>query len=318
MAIKRIAPLGVLDKIDKHITHPLGLESRQSHFYPTQASCYDYDGQLHGACLRQVVLSFWHIPESNPPSADTMYTFGVGKHIELMVGDWFKEMGIFKAHNVKFWNPDFYVSGELDFIVSESPSSDVLLGVECKTSYGDYFKTEVVTGRAGVLPKPKEDHILQVMNYLDSFPKLNDFSLIYIGRDKFDRTEYLIRLIDIDGDKYPEITHAGNGSYIDYHFSLARMYDRYISAMKAVRSGVLPKTDYHPIMSQEEVDQQLKDKLISKAKATRFSKGECLTTDWKCTYCNFRNWCRGMSPDAIPDFKKKFSEGEFKKYDCKA
>ena len=151
-----------------------------------------------------------------------------------------------------------------------------------KTSHGNYYKTEVVTGRAGSPPKPKEEHILQVMAYLDNFNTLPYFKLIYVGRDEFDRTEYTVRLVDVDGDKYPEISYPDGKSYVEMNLSLSRMYNRYKDAIAFAKKGDLPKCDYTPIMTQAIVDAKLKSGEISKAKAKKFSDGETLTTDWRC------------------------------------
>lgn len=282
MAAKRIQPKGVLAKIDKHITSPLNLDSRQRHFYPTQASCFDRDGNVHGSCLRKVGYDFFNAGKSNPLKPDSYYTFGVGKHIELMLVDWFKEMGLFVGHNIKFFNPEFFVSGELDIVIRENPGSDVLVGIECKSSHGPFFRTEVVTGKPGQPPKPKDEHVMQVMLYLDNFPTLPYFVLVYVGRDDFSRTEYALRLVDVNGDMFPEITPANGNPYIDYRFSMANIYNRYKDMMAYIKEGTLPPCDYRPLMSKAEMEQDFADGKVTKAKMKKFDDGELLTADWQC------------------------------------
>lgn len=311
MATKRTKKLGLLDQIDAHITHPLQIETRAKHFYPTGASCVGLDDKLRGSCLRAVAFDYVSIPKSNPYKAETMYTFGVGKHIELMVVEWTKEMGIFAGHNIKFYNPDFHVSGELDLVLHETPGSEELYGVECKTSYGDYFKMAQITGRPGVPPAPKEEHVMQVMMYLDNFPTLNRFVLIYIGRDRFDRTEYSIRLKKIDGDFYPEITHPDGHTVVDMNFSVAKIYNRYKDLMGHIKSGQLPPADYRPTMTQVEMDVDFAKGDVTKAQMKKFSEGEIMTADWRCRYCSHKDICREMPRTAIDNFSERFKAGEF-------
>jgi hypothetical protein len=266
---------------------------------------------MHGSCLRAVAYDWFEVGKSNPLKAESLYTFGVGKHIELMLVDWCKEMGIFAAHNVKFFNPDFGVSGELDLVLKESPGSPILYGVECKTSYGDYFKTEVITGRAGKPPAPKEEHVMQVMMYLDNFPTLPYFRLVYIGRDRFDRTEYIVRLKEIEGDKYPEITYPDGSNMVNLNLSLSRIYNRYVDTKKYVTEGTLPPRDYTPEMTAEEIAEAAAAGKISKAKVKAFERGELKTADWRCRYCNHKDLCRGMEDDEVKDFVPRYKKGEF-------
>jgi hypothetical protein len=317
MVAKRIQPCGLLDKIDKHLTSPLRLESRQRHFHPTQASCYDDNGQVHGTCLRKVGYEFYGVQKSNPFKPETLYTFAMGHHVEDMLVDWFKEMGLFVARNVKFFNSDFFVSGELDIVIRENPGSETLIGVESKSSHGPWFRTEIITGKPGTPPTPKSEHVMQVMLYLDNFP-LPYFVLIYIGRDSFDRTEYTIRLVEENGDKYPEICYPDGSSYIDKRFSMANIYNRYKDMAAYLKKGVLPPRDYTPVMTQAEMEEAVKSGKAKAYQMTKFKNGELLTADWTCRYCDFKDLCRNVDAGEIPNFvercnNKEFTKAEYKK-----
>jgi hypothetical protein len=309
---KRLSPQGLLSRIDHFLTHPLGLDTRARHFYPTSASCIDSKGKIHGACLRKNAYEFYGIEPTNPLKADAFYTFGVGKHIELMLVDWLQKMGLFIDHNVKFFNPDFFLSGELDVVIRETPGSDQMVCVEIKSSHGPYFTMENVTGKEGQPPKPKEDHVQQVSLYLDNFDNLPYAILVYIGRDNFSRTEYIIRLVEQDGNKYPEITRADGSSYVDYNLGLADIYNRYRDLLDYIKHKQLPPRDYVPLMDQKMVDKLYEAGEITANKKKKWEKGECLTTEFHCTYCNFRNLCRGMDKGIVTDFVDRYNKGEFK------
>ncbi len=310
VAIEKARPASVLQQLDDHLINKISLETRQRHFYPTSASCIAPDGTIIGACARKVVLEFWGYPITDPAKADMHYVWGLGKSVETMCLEWFKQMGIYKANAVRFYDPDFNLSGELDGVLCEAPGSKNLFGWECKSGHGNYFITNQITGKNGVPPAPKDENLLQVCVYLDYFKQLPYFNLMYIGRDDCSRTEYIIRLTEIDGKKYPQITRASGSTYIDKRISTAAIYNRYMDYALHASKDILPKADFKPIMTQEEVDKELEDGLISKAKHTRFTKGESLTTSWRCVYCQFKTYCRSLPQGEVarkdlPDIEGK-------------
>ncbi|MGI0059600.1 MAG: hypothetical protein ACREBJ_07510, partial [Nitrosotalea sp.] len=189
-----------------------------------------------------------------------------------------------------------------------------IIGVESKSFSGDFARTEIVTGRAGVKPHPKDDHLLQVSLYLDNFVNMPYFNLIYVDRETFDRAEYKIELIEEGGDKFPKITYSDRSSYIDYRISIAGIYDRYKTLMWNIKRDILPASDYRPLMTKAYVDEQFKDGEISKGQYKKFIDGDNLTTDWRCRYCSHVNLCRGIDQKPIKKFNEKYSAGELKEY----
>ncbi|MGI0060527.1 MAG: hypothetical protein ACREBJ_12250, partial [Nitrosotalea sp.] len=120
MNISKSRPMGLLAQIDYHMEHPINLETRAHHFYPTQASVLDSDGTIIGSCLRANAFEFWGMPKK-PYNARTIWTFSLGKAVEDVLVTNLQEMGLYIARNKKFFNSDFFVSGELDIAVRESP-----------------------------------------------------------------------------------------------------------------------------------------------------------------------------------------------------
>lgn len=305
--------MGILEQIDYHLEHPINIETRAKHFYPTSASVIDQKGNIIGACLRANAFEFWSIPKK-PYTARTQWIFAMGKAVEDIIVGKLQEMGLYVARNQKFYNEYFGVSGELDIAVRESPGSDKIVGIECKSSNGPFFTSEVITGRKGEKPHPKVEHVLQVMLYLDSFI-MPYFNLIYVDRGDVNRIEYKIELIEENGDKFPVITYPNRESYTDYRLSMAGVYDRYQTLRWHIKRDILPASDYKPIMTRAEVDKQLENKEISEAKYKKFANGETMTTMFQCQYCNWKDLCRGIDQKPIKKFTEKYKAGELKEYE---
>jgi hypothetical protein len=319
MAIKKERPAGVLAQIDKHLlNNPAGkLSTRAKHFYPTSASCYTREGKIQGACLRKVAFEYWDVPKTNPPKPEMYYTWGVGKHIEIMWLDWLKEMGMYVGSNIKFYNADFNVSGEIDAIIRETPGSDILVGAEFKTSYAGksgFFTRKVITGTKDCPPKPKIENLMQVCLYLDTYVDIPYWVLMYAARDNWDRTEYIIRLVDVGNDRCPEITNSWGYSYIDYDISMGRIYNRYVDLKNYLKAGVLPPCDYKPLMTRQEIVALVESGETYKSKLKDFDEGKVLTAEFNCTYCNHKDLCRGMACGSIPNFKEQYNNRTFKPY----
>jgi len=310
----RTDSLSVLSQIDQFIVKPTSkvLERREPHMYPTSASFIDSTGKVNGKCLRQAVFSYYGIPETNPPDAQAQYTFALGNAIEGLVGDWLKQMGLFVAHHVKFYRPDCNLSGEIDFVIYPYRKADTLIGLECKSFYGNYTKSSCVTGTKTTTAQPKIEHIMQVAMYLDNISMLEEFRLIYIGRDTFDRQEYTIYLQENGESAYPVVVGPGAITTEYKEMTMDRIYSRYQQAMDHIRANKLPAVDYKPEMSLVEATQAASEMPGGKSKLEKFKDGEILTLDWQCRYCNHRSLCRGLSRDVIEKFPVRYAAGEFK------
>lgn len=300
--------MGTLEQLDNFLLHsPVeGFDTRAKHFYPTQASCHSASGNVIGACLRANAFEYWGIPKSNPFNIKTLYTFEMGRRIEAMYIDWFKLMGVHVADHVKFFNQDFFISGELDAVIRENRYSDQLIGWECKSGYS-YMVSYQITGlRDGTPPKPKQEHLMQVLLYLEYFPQLPYFILMYTGRDEFDRIEYKIEKVEEHGEVYPKVTYPDRKSYVDYDISLASIHNRYKDLKNYLKKKTLPPRDYNPEMNQGEMQEALEAGKISKTKMKDYKEGKLLTADFVCRYCNFKDLCRGLDKKAIRNYRDEY------------
>ena len=98
----------------------------------------------------------------------------LGNAVERTVIETMKKIGIFESSGVKFYDPKYNLSGELDVTGRyRRPDSTIgYYGVEVKSVYG-IGATLSVTGRSRayrgqppVNPKPKEQNLMQIMGII--------------------------------------------------------------------------------------------------------------------------------------------------------
>jgi hypothetical protein len=107
-----------------------------SHYYPSEASVQfrDRHGDLttEGGCLRasyfRVVGGF----EKVATSAYSEWIFKMGKLIEEEIVLQAKEVGIWVDNNIRFYDKEYNISGEIDLLIAEPPTG-VIVPYECCT-----------------------------------------------------------------------------------------------------------------------------------------------------------------------------------------
>jgi len=265
-------------------------------YYPTQASYKFPDGTIIGKCARSVWLEKMEVPGA-ALDARTFRIFDFGNIFELHEIDNYKKLGIYVADHVKFGFPfanELVVSGEVDTIVKVDGK---LVGVEMKTSYGNSFMHQHITGykRRGnaVQPHtvnplqsaPKAEHLLQAGIYLYFFQNiankkyginLDEFRFIYMARDMLIAAEYVLTLEKVGN------MHRINASklYSTYDESeyeevimlkdifIEPVLDRFAEIHNYVKANVVPPADYD-------------------FSAKENGKSE----DWQCEYCKYKHLC---------------------------
>lgn len=120
---------------DAHMTRPqLGLP-RGIHFYPSEASADWIDHhsikRVAGTCMRQAWYRCTGTKTDGKADAYSEWIFALGKAVECILVEQWKQMGIWVANNVKFYEEKHNISGELDVVLSEP--NGTLFGVECCT-----------------------------------------------------------------------------------------------------------------------------------------------------------------------------------------
>jgi hypothetical protein len=109
---------------------------RQSHLYPSEASVkwVDSSGETRvaGTCLRAVYYRYMGTFPRGTTSPYTQWIFALGKAVENILVEQWKEMGIWVANNVEFYWPEYNIKGELDCIIHE-PGTNRMIPIECCT-----------------------------------------------------------------------------------------------------------------------------------------------------------------------------------------
>lgn len=277
----------LFEMVDKYIENPHKIHTHMHRggYHPSQASCViknEYgEEEIVGKCLRCAYWSQNNIKETNPMSARGHRICGVGKMVEKFEIEQYKEMGIWRDNNVKFFNTKYNISGEADCIV-QLPGESNLLGVEIKSGYDYKFRKDVI-GTPFRPGKPKYEHLMQTMLYVDyfGFP----FRIFYIDRGNAARAEYEITL---NSDGTPNI----NGTKLNIGISIPRIISRYKILEEHIKDSTLPKRDFQIKYSKERLELLNESKRLNKKNSEEFDKsGDVDQGDWQCSYCEYKDYC---------------------------
>lgn len=271
----------LLSLVDKYLENPyITMPHKDSSgWWPSQASCkiknlYGED-TMAGKCLRAVYWSKRGIKETNPMKARSIRIVKVGKAIEQLEVDRYKEMGIWRGNSIKFYNKQYNISGEIDGFVYDNDQNKTI-GVEIKTGYGYKFRKDVL-GTATVNGTPKLDNLMQTMLYVDYFKKL--FKIVYIDRGNAQRAEYDITL---NKDGTPNI----NNKKIDNGLSIPGCIARFKELEEYLENGTIPPRDFQLLYSKERVKFLYDSGRLTKTQNKEYEKKSVIDVgDWECSYC---------------------------------
>lgn len=266
---------------------------RGKHFYPSEASArwIDQHGitRVAGTCLRQ---SWYRLSGKFKPSDKDPYgqwIFALGKHVEEILVEQWKQMGIWVANNVRFKDTERNISGEIDVVLVE-PATGEKFCVEVKSFYG-YQATRDICGNKSVTPRPKTSQLLQALIYVDQGLKhgtWNYVKMVYYARDSAARNEFDITLVE-DGE---HLRPAVNG-VIDYRFTMEDIYDRYEELRAAHEADVEPPRDFDISWDAEKVNKRKALGEVSKTAYEKYVKSpkKYPVGDWQCRYCGYKEHC---------------------------
>ena len=277
----------LVELVDKYLENPYEIHTQtpKGYHHPSSASCVirnDYgEDEVVGSCMRKVYWEMKGVKRTNPMSARGARICAYGKAVERFEVEKYKELGIWRDNNVKFINPIYKISGEADCIVFDKDING-LRGVEVKSGYDYRFRSQVLgtTMRPG---KPKYEHLIQTMLYVDYFKF--PFNIVYIDRGNAERGEYEITL-NTDG------TPSIDKKKFSIGISVPKVVARFKELDAMLEDNTVPKRDFQLKYSKERLDKLSKTKRMSKTNAEDFNKvGQVDMGDWQCSYCDFKDYC---------------------------
>ena len=287
----------LIKTVDTYLETPKEISPPRLHrgYHPSAANCIiknEYgEDEVIGKCLRASYWSHKAIEKTNPMNARGFRITTVGKKMEEWEVMKYKEMGIWRGNNVKFFDTDHGISGEVDAFVWDEQVKKII-GVEIKTGYGYQFQSRVI-GRPDKKGSPKLDHLMQVMLYLNYFKDVPLFKLVYIDRGNAARAEFNISLekstgrVLIDGERGPE------------GLSIPAILHRYNELGKKLDDSAMPSRDYQLQYSAEHLKFLYDSKRMTKTDVKIYERTKQLEKgDWRCSYCDYKDYCWKENADA--------------------
>ena len=285
---------------------------RRPGLHPSSASVIAREGSLVyaiGGCHRAEVWKLLGIPETNPHSITSAYTFKFGNYIEDMIRKLLIESGTYEASSIKFYYPKYRISGEIDLWLNHPQGGQVI--VEVKSTYGYYSDKALKDG-------PKDDNLLQLITYLyvdqddpGLFAPKDDIvggKLIYLLRDNFHRYEFNVTLEE-DGN----IVVNEN---VEQRFKVGDIMNRYEVLLNHVtnindamndmtdndrrdprydENLPIPPRDYALYYRDDEIDLRAEHGHISKSAYDKFKKSRkglnVRPGHWRCSWCSYKDKC---------------------------
>ena len=278
--------------------HKTDIRARLSH-YPSEASC-EGDGKIYGACLRALYWGWTGEKITNPNDAHSIRRMEIGKVIEELEVARYKTMGICAGKSVRFYLPEYNISGEVDafvydFFLDKDGFPAIItprriIGVEIKSAYGYKFQK-------GVDSVMKDEHLLQIMIYLLAYGGM--FKWIYLALDNPSfKAEYNV-ILSNQG-------HSVINGKLETKFSIAGILERWRLLEQYLVEKTLPPRDYQWNCSKEEVEKRYKKGDITKRSFDDYENGKKLISDWNCLYCSWKNLCW---KDELSKLKEEVEDG---------
>lgn len=278
----------LLEATDAWMTRQQFTSARQAHLYPSEASVLVTENDrrtVEGTCMRKAYLRNTGLAEAAPHEARSQWIFMQGKIIEEALVERWKQMGIWVNNSVKFYWPEYNISGELDTVLFD-PVLKTNFGVEVKTFYGYNAKKQIM-GNRSTAGFPKLSQLLQTLVYAYFFKdRLPYFKLVYFARDEVARREFNVEVREIDGKWWPVIDGE-----VYRKFSVNDVLDRYKDLNYHIENGILPPTDFELYWTAERVEKENLLGNVAKTKYANWEKGRVKIGDWQCSYCPFQNYC---------------------------
>jgi hypothetical protein len=311
-------PFLLIEAEDKFITSSVDLGIKRQGLYPSEASVkYLIDGRevCRGTCIRAAYYRALKYEPTNPGSPGLMSKANIGKWDEQGIIDRWKKMGIWIDNNIKFFDSELVVSGELDAVIKE-PNTNRLIGYEIKTYYGNYAN-QVICGSKGRRLKdgtfserqqrktgrPKPEQFLQAVYYshfyVTTLKKLDEYRMYYLERGDGHRVEFLVGTEKQNNGTHQCWYQQIPGPYwttfdperVYEPYTIEMIHNRYKTLLKYLREKELPPRDYTDRYTPDYIEWAYKNKEISMTDYEDWKKNKTKLGDWNCSYCSFQKQC---------------------------
>ena len=270
---------------------------RDAHnYWPSEASIVLLDKLgnpfVQGKCLRACFYGINQYKVTNHMTPNQMRKIETGRIIEQQEHEYARAAGILVGHNIKNkkqYGP-IWISSEIDALYKDD-ESDVIIDIK---SYYGYLAKKDLEGNMRKIGRPKLDHVLQMMLYLDIFDSVPYAKLRYIDRGDMNIVEHRVELKPYrvkQNNQYVEDKITAINGESDMNISISRIMERYGRLDQYVESTTLPPRDYLPVYSANHIKYLDQLGKLSKTAKARAKSGQPLC-DWRCSYCTFRNQCQ--------------------------
>lgn len=282
----------LVEHTDAHMTRVQFGLPRMKSFYPSEASAVYTDShgikRVSGGCLRKSWYRLSGQYKADKNDAYSEWIFALGKAVEEILVEQWKQMGIWVNNNVKFYVPDKNISGELDTVLREPDGT--LFGVEVK-SFAGYQATKSIMGNKSTKGKPKDSQLMQCLIYVDLCSQLgiiDYFKMIYYARDSGARREFNITLTQDGEHKRPTVDGV-----VDFRFTMQDIYDRYAQLKQFASSDAPPPRDFEIVWDKDTVEMRNSIGEIAKTTYEKWKRNPQANPigDWQCRWCSFNKVC---------------------------
>jgi hypothetical protein len=273
------------------------------HLYPSETSVVITDEfgdrQVLGGCARASYMRCTGI-EGAPHTARSQGIFELGSNVEKMLIDDWKGMGIWVANSVRFQNPEYNLSGELD-VVLEDPETGLLFGTEIKSFYGYYAGVEIF-GNKSKVGKPKWNNLLQTLVYANEFKNtLDHFKLFYEERGDGSKKSFDVRIVPDESSDGTIVHRPKVDNEVIMSFTIEDIYKRFAELNNSLVQRAIPDREFELLYTTERIEKDHANGLISDSKFNKFKKVYKNGTtkyvendrpgDWQCSYCRYKDIC---------------------------
>tara|TARA_Y100001973_G_C5178800_1_gene323615 strand:+ start:898 stop:1821 length:924 start_codon:yes stop_codon:yes gene_type:complete len=267
------------------------------HLWPTESSVqWEASNGLvitEGSCSRAVWYRINGFPVTDEPIPRMHWVWKAGQDWEDHCNQLSADRGILAAKSIKIQDTSLplTISGEIDGVNFYLDSENIkhFYVIDYKSTGGSYYNTVKLMGNSRHNPFPKVENLLQLMVYLHRDPRLEFGMLVYLIRDKMDRTQFEIELItDDDGLVFARVNGKNYPKY-----SVNEIYRRYARICDYYDREELPPRDYDFEYTDSKAKMLHDVGELSKSALQKHLSGKAKDRQghWRCSYCNFRQQC---------------------------